>query len=142
MIISSNNLEMINKIRRFCHRMKFRFLRLIKPIVETTVMIISRKDTERSLLIFDDIFPHLLSGFRIAEYNAYLKEFRNSQALSTATAFGMIRENRTFRFILYVDTCQPRQRGAALILGLALPLGFPLNPFGNQARSACEVVSV
>jgi glycosyltransferase involved in cell wall biosynthesis len=35
------------------------------------------------LAIFDDSFPHLLSAFRIAEFNAYLAEFPSAEVHST-----------------------------------------------------------
>ena len=49
-----------------------------------------------SIVILDDIFPHLLSAFRIAEYNAYLARYAGSRVLSTATAFPVIGETRSF----------------------------------------------
>lgn len=55
----------------------------------------SRSRNSASLVILDDIFPHPLSAFRIAEYNAYLARYDQSFALSTATAFPAIGENRT-----------------------------------------------
>lgn len=48
------------------------------------------------LMIVDDIFPALLSGFRIAEYNAYLDRYSSAEVHSTATSFKYIRETRTF----------------------------------------------
>jgi glycosyltransferase involved in cell wall biosynthesis len=48
------------------------------------------------LIILDDIFPHLLSAFRIAEFNAYLSRYENSVVYSTATSFLAIGEKRTF----------------------------------------------
>ncbi|HWN09791.1 MAG TPA: glycosyltransferase family 4 protein [Pyrinomonadaceae bacterium] len=49
-----------------------------------------------SLVILDDIFPHLLSAFRIAEFNAYLARYPNSRAYSTALAFPAVGEYRSF----------------------------------------------
>ena len=48
------------------------------------------------LLILDDIFPSLISAFRIAEYNNYLNTFSKSAVYSTATAFPLIKESRIF----------------------------------------------
>ena len=48
------------------------------------------------LIILDDIFPHLLSAFRIAEYNEYLDTFPKSLVYSTGTAFTIINELRSF----------------------------------------------
>lgn len=55
-----------------------------------------RSPAEDRLCILDDIFPHLLSAFRIAEYNCYLEHFSAAQVHSTATAFPVIGEHRSF----------------------------------------------
>ncbi|MEF3692332.1 MAG: glycosyltransferase family 4 protein [Candidatus Moraniibacteriota bacterium] len=39
------------------------------------------------LIILDDLFPYLLSGFRIAEFNYYLDNLKNVEIYSTATDF-------------------------------------------------------
>lgn len=51
---------------------------------------------EASLIILDDIFPHLLSAFRIAEFNAYLSRYEKAFAYSTAKAFPAVSEYRSF----------------------------------------------
>ncbi len=51
---------------------------------------------EAGLVIVDDIFPHLLSAFRIAEYNAYLSRYENSMVYSTAASFVALGDYRTF----------------------------------------------
>lgn len=38
-------------------------------------------------LILDDFYPNLLTGFRVAEYNAYLKQFSRGRILSTLPEF-------------------------------------------------------
>ncbi len=48
------------------------------------------------IVIFDDIFPHLLSAFRIAEFNYYLKNFKNAQIFTDPKAFAYINEKRSF----------------------------------------------
>lgn len=48
------------------------------------------------LVILDDIFPHLLSAFRIAEYNAYLESFPLSHVYSTAASFRVLGDSRSF----------------------------------------------
>jgi len=53
-------------------------------------------ESEKELIILDDIFPHLLSGFRIAEFNYYLQHIENSAVYSTGAAFKWIYEKRTF----------------------------------------------
>ncbi len=47
---------------------------------------------ERRIIILDDIFPYLLSGFRIAEYNWYLREFDNIEIYSFAKEFEKYRD--------------------------------------------------
>lgn len=55
-----------------------------------------RTRNDASLLILDDIFPHLFSAFRIAEYNAYLGRYDQSVVHSTAAAFPALHETRSF----------------------------------------------
>ena len=68
----------------------------------------------RRLVILDDIFPHLLSAFRIAEYNAYLAAYQNALVYSTAASFALIGEQRSFQEVVaeYVG-CYPQFRGRA-----------------------------
>lgn len=55
-----------------------------------------RRQTETSLLILDDLFPHLLSSWRVAEYNGYLARYDKSAVYSTGAAFPVIGEERSF----------------------------------------------
>ncbi len=48
-------------------------------------------ERERKLAVLDDAFPHLLSAFRIAEYNAYLEEWKDAVVCSTASSFPLLR---------------------------------------------------
>jgi glycosyltransferase involved in cell wall biosynthesis len=57
-------------------------------------------DASKRLLILDDMFPQMLSGFRIAEYNGYLEDFRNATVYSTASVFAHIGERRSFRAVV------------------------------------------
>jgi glycosyltransferase involved in cell wall biosynthesis len=50
----------------------------------------------RRLAILDDLFPLLISGFRLAEYNAYLAEFPGAQVYSTGSSLPVVRDTRTF----------------------------------------------
>lgn len=54
---------------------------------------------EAGLVILDDIFPHLLSAFRIAEYNAYLSRYEDAMVYSTGTSFIALGDRRTFHEI-------------------------------------------
>ena len=58
--------------------------------------LVARRDTSHRLLILDDMFPHMLSAFRIAEYNAYLEHFEDVRVCSTANAFPCVGERRRF----------------------------------------------
>lgn len=48
------------------------------------------------LVILDDIFPQMLSAFRIAEYTAYLNTLESSRVYSTGSAFPLVGEFRQF----------------------------------------------
>ncbi len=52
------------------------------------------------LVVLDDVFPHVLSAFRIAEYNAYLRQFPTAHVLSTGKSFRAFRDNRSFREVV------------------------------------------
>lgn len=56
-----------------------------------------RKRRRADLIILDNIFPHLLSAFRVAEFNAYLAAYKNAFVYSTGAAFPAIGETRSFR---------------------------------------------
>lgn len=47
---------------------------------------LTRRPT-RSLIILDDFFPNLLTGFRVAEYNSYLEQFPRLRILSSYPDF-------------------------------------------------------
>jgi glycosyltransferase involved in cell wall biosynthesis len=51
--------------------------------------------------IFDDLFPHPQSAFRLAEYNAYLAHFSNCRVYSTGTTLPAISKNETFNSVLH-----------------------------------------
>jgi glycosyltransferase involved in cell wall biosynthesis len=50
--------------------------------------------------VFDDLFPHPLSAFRLAEYNAYLARFSSCRVFSTGSTLPAISKNQTFREVL------------------------------------------
>ncbi len=56
--------------------------------------------TEVDVAIFDDVFPHPLSAFRLAEYNAYLGRFSSCRAYSTGGAVPTTGKSRTFKEVL------------------------------------------
>ncbi len=55
-----------------------------------------RHSVQDGLLVFDDMFPHAYSGFRIAEFNAYLDVFPGSEVHSTGEAIPSIEPGGTF----------------------------------------------
>jgi len=59
----------------------------------------AKKYLRERFVILDDLFPHILSGFRIAEYNAYMEHF-NTHVYSTALSFRAINEKRGFSKIV------------------------------------------
>jgi glycosyltransferase involved in cell wall biosynthesis len=50
--------------------------------------------------IFDDLFPHPQSAFRLAEYNACLARFSNCRVYSTGSTLPVISKNQTFTEVL------------------------------------------
>ena len=49
-----------------------------------------------SLIILDNFYPHLLSGFRTAEFNFYLERFENTRAYTSGTAFSLLEKDGNF----------------------------------------------
>lgn len=77
--------------------------------------LVSRDDTSNRLLILDDIFPQMLSAFRIAEYNTYLESFDDVRVYSTTTAFPLAGETRLFRDVVKeYENRYPQYRGKVL----------------------------
>ena len=54
----------------------------------------------RGLVIVDDVFPLLVSGFRIAEFNAYLRRWASAQVHTLAGSSPLIGERRAFAQML------------------------------------------
>jgi len=78
--------------------------------------------TETSLLILDDMFPHLLSSWRVAEYNGYLERYDKSVVHSTAGAFRVIGDERSFTAVREEFVAQyPQFAGRVFPFELKLP---------------------
>jgi glycosyltransferase involved in cell wall biosynthesis len=73
---------------------------LVRTANSSIHRILSSKKEKCRLTIYDDIFPHQLSAFRIAEFNAYLSNFPGTRVFSTGTAFRVIHEQRNFATVL------------------------------------------
>jgi hypothetical protein len=54
----------------------------------------------RKLVIYDDAFPHLLTSFRICEFNRYFQEFDSCFAYTNATSFRSLGDSRPLRPVL------------------------------------------
>ncbi|MBX3620369.1 MAG: glycosyltransferase family 4 protein [Rhizobacter sp.] len=46
-----------------------------------------KRSARDHVVVLDDFFPNLLTGFRVAEYNAYLETFPHARVLSTLKSF-------------------------------------------------------
>ena len=81
-----------------------RFSPYIKKVAKRFKSICKKKYSSSipmsDIAIIDDIFPHYLSAFRIAEFNGYLKHFESSKIYSTAAAFGLINEPKTLDSVI------------------------------------------
>ena len=77
--------------------------RVLRKVKNSIFKIISVKRNiflkSDDLIIIDDIFPHLLSGFRVAEFNYYLENISNCKVYSSANAFKWIHETRSFNSV-------------------------------------------
>jgi glycosyltransferase involved in cell wall biosynthesis len=56
--------------------------------------------TAADLIILDSIFPHQYSGFRYAEYRAYLEHFGQSVVYSTGESIPLIDDNRELEDVI------------------------------------------
>ena len=68
--------------------------KIINKIINETLkcksFLMSFFKSKYSLIILDDFYPHLHSGFRVAEYNYYLNTTKDSVVLSTGSSFRLI----------------------------------------------------
>lgn len=81
------------------------------------------------LLVLDDFFPHLLTGFRVAEYNAYLAAFGNVEVHSTLRDFDAEHARYRERYPQWADRVRPYTRRALAGCGAAY-----LNFLNNAAH--------
>lgn len=75
------------------------------------------------LLVLDDFFPNLLTGFRIAEYNAYLEAFPDVLVLSTLKDFDAQHARYARRYPTLAPRVQ-RQTRRVLARGAAAYVNF------------------
>jgi glycosyltransferase involved in cell wall biosynthesis len=57
-------------------------------------------DKDYDIIIFDDVFPHPLSPFRLTEFNIYLTHFSNLKIYCSALSFPALGETKPFEQIL------------------------------------------
>ncbi len=57
------------------------------------------RSLNHDLVILDDVFPHLLSAFRISEYNSLLQHFSGAYIYSTGITFTTLGEGRDFKAV-------------------------------------------
>jgi glycosyltransferase involved in cell wall biosynthesis len=91
------------------YRDKFGIDIMLRKILDS--LFVRHSDTDYDLVILDDIFPHLLSPFRITEYNAMLDRFHNAAVYSMGNNFKVLGKKRNFHEVLeeydqfYPDYC-------------------------------------
>lgn len=61
----------------------------------------------RSLVILDDFFPNLLTGFRVAEYNAYLERFPHLRILSSYPDFAAAHQDYAAHYPHHAQRVMP-----------------------------------
>ena len=103
-----------------------------------------------SIVVLDDFFPNLYSGFRIAEYNAYLERYPNLTVRSTSPEFAAAHKIYAERYPSLAPRVQPFEPSTLpdaqlayfmflhnahaflpLLEAAHLPFAFTLNPGGS-----------
>ena len=82
-------------------RLRFPLSDLVEPPVELAVA------TSAPWVVLDDFFPNLLTGFRVAEYNAHLESFKQLEVLSTLGDFWAERERYSQHYPLLAERVRP-----------------------------------
>ena len=122
--------------------------RLSRPVhvddwIEDKYLLLSDRlflPSDRRLTILDDIFPYLLSAFRIAEYNAYLDYFPMAQVASTGATY-LARERCSFtqvRAEYFKRYPQNKGRVSHYYFRRILPAGLAYTIFINNAFQFIE----
>jgi hypothetical protein len=88
------------RIQQACQQMQNRVTLEMVKVLEVPRP--AKKPAPRGdqFIILDNIFPVLPSGFRLAEYNAYLEHYPTSAVYSTGAAFHFVNETRPFAEVL------------------------------------------
>jgi hypothetical protein len=70
------------------------------------------------IIVLDDFFPNIYSGFRIAEYNAFLQRYTNLTVYSTSLEFATAHAEYARRYPAFahrVRPFDPAVQGAAMV---------------------------
>ncbi|KKL22074.1 hypothetical protein LCGC14_2439080, partial [marine sediment metagenome] len=78
---------------------QYGFLTKFKYLLKKDEKELNMGEKEYDLVIFDDMFPHLLASFRFAEFNAYLKEFDKSIIYSRGISIHF-NQQKSFKLLL------------------------------------------
>lgn len=68
----------------------FKIFNELKKIFNQDFFIPVKGIKKYDLLIYDDIYPHPISGFRLEEFTVLLKEFKNSKILTLNESYGVL----------------------------------------------------
>src|SRR5689334_17101432 len=72
----------------------------------------SRSAADGRLAIYDDLFPHPISGFRFAEFMTYLEHLPGSHIYTTGGSLPLIQEPRSLPMVLAgFDAAHPQCAG-------------------------------
>ena len=84
---------LVSKIRLFIQRPGY-VLKSLYYIFESLLYKNNILKKEKAdLVIFDDVFPHFISGFRNSEYEFYLNHFNNCHIFSTGSSLAAVHEH-------------------------------------------------
>lgn len=101
------------------------------------------KTNYHDLVIIDDAFPHLLSAFRIAEFNGLLQYFGGAHVYSSGRTFKTIGDTRNFREI-HSDYAKlyPEISNRVHLLNKKIKISSPLCylMFLNNANSSLKYI--
>jgi Glycosyl transferases group 1 len=65
----------------------FKIVRKIKNLLQPGPFTLKKKSHVYDLLMYDDIYPHPVSGFRMEEFSCYLKQIENSKIIVSGNAY-------------------------------------------------------
>lgn len=90
----------LSRLKRIVPRLLFLCRVLWKDIKGIIGNMVGSSASGSGLIILDDIFPHVLSAFRVVEYNSYLNNFPDSSVHSTGKSFFILGGDSKFSSVL------------------------------------------